>query len=65
MTYGNSLSYGSIEREYTEVSRVFENGVEEEEGETKQERQSGETESSEQLLHPGIHRPKRNQILGK
>lgn len=65
MTCGNSLNYGSIERETNEDSRVYENCVEEEEGETKQERQSDETESSEQLLNPGIHRPKRNQILGE
>lgn len=65
MTCGNSLSYGSIERETNEDSRVYENCVEEEEGETKQERQSDETESSEQLLNPGIHRPTRNQILGE
>ena len=63
MTCGNSLSYGSIEKENNEVSRVYENFVEEEE--TKQERQSAETESSEQLLNPEFDRPKRNQILGK
>lgn len=61
----NSLSYGSIEREDNDVSRIYENVVKEEEGETKQEKQSGETESSEQILDPEIHRPKRNQILGK
>ena len=54
MTRGNTL-YGSIE----------DNEVEEEEGETQNERQYLETDSNEQFpFHQGIHRSKRNQILG-
>ena len=64
MTRGNTL-YGSIEN--NEVSTPYENcaKVEEEEGETENESQYIETDSNEQLpFHQGIHRSKRNQILG-
>ena len=65
MTCGNTL-YGSIEN--NEVSTLYENcvKVEEEEEETQTERQYIETDSNEQIpFHQGIHRSKRNQILGQ
>ena len=65
MTCGNTL-YGSIEN--NEVSTLYENcvKVEEEEEETQTERQYIETDSNEHIpFHQGIHRSKRNQILGQ
>ena len=66
MVCGNTLNYGSIEN--NEVSTLYENcvKVEEEEEETQNKRQYIETDSNEQFpIHQGIHRSKRNQILGK
>ena len=63
MTCGNTL-YGSIEN--NEVSTLYENCVKVEEEVTHNERQYIETDSNEQFpIHQGIHRSKRNQILGK
>ena len=67
MTCGNTL-YGSIEN--NEVSTLYENCVtveeDEEEEETQNERQYLETDFNEQFpFQQGIHRSKRNQILGK
>ena len=67
MICGNTLNYRSIEN--NEVSTLYENGVtveeDEEEEDTPNERQYIETDFNEQFpFHQGIHRSKRNQILG-
>ena len=64
MTNGGNTLYGSIDN--NEVSTLYENCVKVEEEVTHNERQYIETDSDEQLpIHQGIHRSKRNQILGQ
>ena len=64
MTNGGNTLYGSIEN--NEVSTLYENCVKVEEEVTHNERQYIETDSNEQFpIHQGIHRSKRNQILGQ
>ena len=58
MTYGNTLSYGSIED--SEINHIQENNLKKED-EEKHRRESVDAEINED---PVIHRTARNQILG-